>query len=64
MNLSGARALVTGGSEGIGYAIAKALIAKGARVAVLAEAPELGILGQVEPVQGVGDPLPGQQSRS
>jgi 3-oxoacyl-[acyl-carrier protein] reductase len=36
MELSGARVLVTGGSEGIGYAIASALIAKGARVAIMA----------------------------
>jgi 3-oxoacyl-[acyl-carrier protein] reductase len=35
MDLDGARALVTGGSEGIGYGIAKALAAKGARVAIM-----------------------------
>jgi 3-oxoacyl-[acyl-carrier protein] reductase len=35
MNLSGAKALVTGGSEGIGYGIAKALVAKGAQVAIM-----------------------------
>jgi len=34
MNLEGARALITGGSEGIGYGIAEALIAKGSRVAI------------------------------
>ena len=34
MNLTGAKALITGGSEGIGYAIAAALIAKGAQVAI------------------------------
>lgn len=34
MKIAGARALVTGGSEGIGKAIAEALITKGARVAV------------------------------
>ncbi|MCP4573956.1 MAG: SDR family NAD(P)-dependent oxidoreductase [bacterium] len=36
MDLSGARALVTGGSEGIGKGIATALIAKGAQVAIMA----------------------------
>jgi 3-oxoacyl-[acyl-carrier protein] reductase len=40
MNLDGARALVTGGSEGIGYGIAKALAAKGCRVAIMARDPE------------------------
>ncbi len=35
MDLTKARALITGGSEGIGYAIAEALIAKGARVAIM-----------------------------
>jgi uncharacterized oxidoreductase len=34
MKLDGKRALVTGGSSGIGFAIAKALLAKGARVAI------------------------------
>lgn len=34
MQLEGARALITGGSEGIGYAIAEALIRKGARVGI------------------------------
>jgi 3-oxoacyl-[acyl-carrier protein] reductase len=40
MNLTGARALVTGGSEGIGYAVAKGLIGKGARVAIMARRKE------------------------
>ena len=34
MNLEGARALVTGGSSGIGYGIARALRDRGARVAI------------------------------
>jgi len=40
MKIAGARALVTGGSEGIGLGIAKALIAKGAKVAVMARDEE------------------------
>jgi 3-oxoacyl-[acyl-carrier protein] reductase len=35
MDISGARALITGGSEGIGFGIAEALKAKGARVAIM-----------------------------
>ena len=35
MNLQNARALITGGSEGIGLGIAKALKAKGAQVAIM-----------------------------
>ena len=34
MNLTGATALVTGGSSGIGFAIAKALTEAGAKVAI------------------------------
>ena len=52
MQIKGTRALVTGGSEGIGYGIAAALLAKGARVAIMgrdekklaAAATELGAL--------------------
>jgi len=36
MDLQGKRALVTGGSEGIGHAIAAALIARGAQVGIMA----------------------------
>jgi len=39
MNLNGARALITGGSEGIGYGIAKALTDKGAQVAIMGRDP-------------------------
>lgn len=52
MNLKESRALITGGSEGIGYGIAKALKAKGAHVAIMGRnetklnqaAEELGVL--------------------
>jgi 3-oxoacyl-[acyl-carrier protein] reductase len=40
MNIDGARALVTGGSEGIGKGIATALLAKGAHVAIMARDEE------------------------
>jgi 3-oxoacyl-[acyl-carrier protein] reductase len=40
MSLSGAKALVTGGSAGIGKAIARALIQRGARVAITARGEE------------------------
>ena len=53
MDLKEARALITGGSEGIGYGIAKALKAKGAQVAIMGRdesklnqaAEKLGVLG-------------------
>lgn len=56
MDLNGSRALITGGSEGIGLGIAAALIGKGARVAIMSRnkgrvektAEELGAL----PIQG------------
>jgi NAD(P)-dependent dehydrogenase (short-subunit alcohol dehydrogenase family) len=52
MNLKDARALITGGSEGIGLGIASALKAKGSRVAIMGRnedklnraAKELGVL--------------------
>ena len=52
MDLKGAKALVTGGSEGIGYGIARALIDKGAKVMIMSRdgaklekaAEELGAL--------------------
>jgi len=53
MKIAGIRALITGGSEGIGKGIAAALAAKGAKVAIMgrneeklaAAAEELGVLG-------------------
>lgn len=40
LQLSGKRAVVTGGSRGIGLAVAKKLIGEGVRVAILARTPE------------------------
>lgn len=40
MNISGSRALVTGGSEGIGFGIAEALSRKGARVGIMARSEQ------------------------
>ena len=40
MNLSGCRTIVTGGSDGIGYAIAEAFVAKDAKVAIMARRPD------------------------
>ncbi len=40
MKIAGARALITGGSEGIGRGIAEALLAKGAQVAIMARNEE------------------------
>lgn len=40
LGLEGSRALVTGGSKGIGYAIAQALLAEGAQVAICARHEE------------------------
>jgi 3-oxoacyl-[acyl-carrier protein] reductase len=39
LGLSGRRAVVTGGSKGIGYAIARELVAEGAHVAICARTP-------------------------
>ena len=45
MNIEGKRALITGRSSGIGLALAKALVAKGAKVAYSVE--KLGAGGAV-----------------
>ena len=41
MNLQGKRALITGGSSGIGYAIAEAMLGKGASVAITGRRPDV-----------------------
>ena len=63
MKIAGARALVTGGSEGIGLGIAAALIAKGAKVVIMARneqrlqaaAAEIGALAVVGDVASEED---------
>jgi uncharacterized oxidoreductase len=39
MNLEGKRVLITGGSSGIGFAIAHALLAKGSKIAITGRRP-------------------------
>lgn len=41
MNISGKRILITGGTSGIGYALAQALLAKGAKVAISGRRPDV-----------------------
>ncbi len=41
MNLQDKRVLITGGSSGIGLAIARALLAKGARVVITGRRPDV-----------------------
>ena len=41
MNIAGKRVLITGGSSGIGLAMAQALVAKGAKVAISGRRPEV-----------------------
>lgn len=40
MNLKGATAIVTGGSQGLGFSIVKALVAKGARVHIISRSKD------------------------
>src|SRR5260370_17103701 len=41
MNLLGKRAVITGGSSGIGFAIAEAMLAKGAQIVITARRPDI-----------------------
>jgi len=41
MKLQGKQALITGGSSGIGYAMAEMMLTKGASVAITGRRPEL-----------------------
>ncbi|CAN7754767.1 SDR family NAD(P)-dependent oxidoreductase [Rhizobium sp. LjRoot258] len=41
MNITGKRVLITGGSSGIGFALAQVLLAKGAKVAISGRCPEI-----------------------
>ena len=61
LGLKGAKAVVSGGSQGIGLAVAKALIAEGAEVQIAARSEdtletavtELSALGEDLPIQSV-----------
>lgn len=61
MNLEGKRVLVTGGSSGIGFAIARAMLAKGARVAVTGRNSER-LAQAVRDLDGGGLPVTGIQA--
>ncbi|MCX8279261.1 SDR family NAD(P)-dependent oxidoreductase [Phyllobacterium sp. 0TCS1.6C] len=61
MNLEGKRVLVTGGTSGIGFAIARAMLAKGARVAVTGRNPER-LARAVKDLQENGWPVTGIQA--
>src|SRR5260370_31160918 len=41
MNLQGKRALITGGSSGIGFAIAEAMLAKGTQIVITGRRPDV-----------------------
>ncbi|MFZ0498842.1 MAG: SDR family NAD(P)-dependent oxidoreductase [Steroidobacteraceae bacterium] len=41
MNIEGKRVLITGGSSGIGLALAKAFLAKGAKVVISGRRPDV-----------------------
>jgi NAD(P)-dependent dehydrogenase (short-subunit alcohol dehydrogenase family) len=56
MNVSGKRVLITGGSSGIGLAIAHALLAKGAKVVITGRRADTLAKAVVE-LQHTGSPI-------
>lgn len=58
MNLKGKRALITGGSSGIGMAIAEAMLSKGAKVVISARRPDV-LASAVETLGKTGAPVQG-----
>ena len=49
MNIAGKRVLITGGSSGIGFALARACLAKGAKVVITGRRPEALVAAVVLP---------------
>ncbi|WGD50281.1 SDR family NAD(P)-dependent oxidoreductase [Bradyrhizobium sp. CB1650] len=69
MNLKGKRALITGGSSGIGMAIAEAMLSKGAKVVISARrqgvlATAVEMLSKTGPVQGVAADVATEEGRA
>ncbi|QQN62237.1 SDR family NAD(P)-dependent oxidoreductase [Bradyrhizobium diazoefficiens] len=69
MNLKGKRALITGGSSGIGMAIAKAMLSKGAKVVISARrqdvlATAVEMLSKTGPVQGAAADVATEEGRA
>jgi NAD(P)-dependent dehydrogenase (short-subunit alcohol dehydrogenase family) len=56
MKIEGKRVLITGGSSGIGLALAQAMLAKGAKVVVTGRRPEALARG-IEKLRGTGSPV-------
>lgn len=69
MNRKGKRALITGGSSGIGMAIAEAMLSKGAKVVISARrqdvlATAVQTLGKNGPIQGVAADIATEEGRA